>query len=930
MDGPRIERVFLGWPTRLLRTAAVALRERFNDLARVLIVTTGSGAARELQLEINAAIGSSTNTPRCVTVSSLLDALLPPTKRTAGKGLRLMAWERALRTISPERLARAFGAVGSGREATRRLAALLESVKHTLGAEGLTIADASVAIRDRGDQWERWEVMAELEELMVAALDGVGVRDADHERAVSLNTGRIRRIGDVSLVCVPELPAAAKRALVAGASRITPLVGATSDMSRMFDEFGCVIPSEWMSHHGAAQRAQVRIVNSPSDQCDAALEAIANENGRYGAKEILIGVPDTSIVAPLQERARRCGARVRHGAGGTVTMLGVDAFFAATEAFVETRSFRAFGTLVRHPAAHDFVSGRVLRAGDETPWLAEIDSYSIDHLPRSIDDGADQWRGSPARASVLESVRLSIWELLGGVLERDSERSLREWGEELLGVLRRLHDATSHREPPDLAGFIRAAEELTGVQGSVRLSAGDAIRVLRASVVNTNVPPEPDAGAIEAVGWLELAFDPAPMAVVLSVNEGILPRTSDASDSLLTPTTRAVLGLPGKDERAARDVYLLTLLGQTKERLTLIAARRDRSGEPLIPSRLLFACADDEVTRRAGIWADEAGSHARRRPPEPTPGPGTTSGFTIMPRVDLPTVESMGVTSFKDYLSSPYLFYLKHVARLTEFEEPTGELDAGMFGSLLHDCLMDLGRSPARGSTSEKEILDFLASRLEKRSTDLFGPSRPVSISLQLRMAMGRLRGFAGWQAQRARQGWVISHAEWSADTSGQRVVFRHGGVEMPLRGRIDRIDRHPQFGFALLDYKTQSTGTEPAKTHRSRSGWKDLQLPLYRHLAAGIIGGQPVTMGYVSMPQDAERVRLLEANWSTEDLASADDAAADVVRRVLKADFFDAGPRPEQHGIFGALLGLAHIGHVEGGSDPDAPPADHAERSLD
>ena len=128
-----------------------------------------------------------------------------------------------------------------------------------------------------------------------------------------------------------------------------------------------------------------------------------------------------------------------------------------------------------------------------------------------------------------------------------------------------------------------------------------------------------------------------------------------------------------------------------------------------------------------------------------------------------------------------------------------------------------------------------------------------------------------------------------------------------PGRGpRIDRIDRNRTKGeWAVLDYKTGLSVNPPEKAHRKGSGkdreWIDLQLPLYRRLLSGIVDGEGksvididlegpgqsrVRFGFVSLPQKVEGTEFMIAEWTPEDLASAEDAARDAVRRLRRASF--------------------------------------------
>jgi hypothetical protein len=187
----------------------------------------------------------------------------------------------------------------------------------------------------------------------------------------------------------------------------------------------------------------------------------------------------------------------------------------------------------------------------------------------------------------------------------------------------------------------------------------------------------------------------------------------------------------------------------------------------------------------------------------------------------------------------------------------------------------------------------------------------------------------------------------------------------MFLRGRIDRIDFQPSTGkWMIIDYKSSDTPSTPEKAHRRGQQWIDLQLPLYRHLAAGLeveasdtptrsaseglprsaseglpqsasegpgrwpllalrADMPPPGLAYIVLPKDISRIGIAIAEWTEEDLRSADRATADVVRNVRAEKFWPpVQPPPDfsedlapicQDGQFRAVLAAEA---AEGGAE--------------
>jgi hypothetical protein len=147
----------------------------------------------------------------------------------------------------------------------------------------------------------------------------------------------------------------------------------------------------------------------------------------------------------------------------------------------------------------------------------------------------------------------------------------------------------------------------------------------------------------------------------------------------------------------------------------------------------------------------------------------------------------------------------------------------------------------------------------------------------------------------------------------------------MLLRGKIDRIDFHPEGKIAIIDYKTGRV-TDPLKAHLHNDDWIKLQLPLYRHLAAELIEGRALELGYAGLPSAENESVWNTTSWDVEHLASADQCAIriiDEIRAFKPGDTVPLGEHPPNSGITGFISGERfETGGYEG--------MDEAEESLD
>jgi RecB family exonuclease len=360
---------------------------------------------------------------------------------------------------------------------------------------------------------------------------------------------------------------------------------------------------------------------------------------------------------------------------------------------------------------------------------------------------------------------------------------------------------------------------------------------------------------------------------------------------------------------------LSTLLA-SRQRIDLIVARRNVDGDPLAPSRLLFATDRETMAERARkFFAQPTSTHAL--PPlvgQLRPGCDVANLFVPPPVPLSEPVRELSVTAFRDYLACPYRFYLRRVLHLRAVDDTAEELDGALFGSLLHEVLQRFGNGPCRDSTNAGEIEEFLEHTLNELAAGEFGQRALASVLVQLAQMRLRLRAFAEKQALWAAASWRIEHTEVPA-AGHKETTLNVDGESLVLRGRIDRIDVNHETGErVILDYKSSDSGKSPEKVHQRSGQWVDLQLPLYRHLVRSLGMDGPVRLGYVLLPKDISNVDFCLAEWTEDDLVAADEVAYDVIRDIRAERFWPpTDPPPDfseefasicQDGVFEKRLG--------------------------
>ena len=91
---------------------------------------------------------------------------------------------------------------------------------------------------------------------------------------------------------------------------------------------------------------------------------------------------------------------------------------------------------------------------------------------------------------------------------------------------------------------------------------------------------------------------------------------------------------------------------------------------------------------------------------------------------------------------------------------------------------------------------------------------RPSAIvTAQLHQFRRRLHAFCQWQSAALADGWRIRDIEYDLDHANLNIA------DCRIRGRVDRVDEHPEFGLRIIDFKTSDRAQAPHKVHFDRNG---------------------------------------------------------------------------------------------------------------
>ena len=913
-----VARHFIDWTQPALPAAADWLVARASangalDLGQTIVIVPGARAGRRLlELLVERADAQSLvlTPPTITTEHGLPELLYQPKRPFASQLTQQLAWSAALQETPAGAREHLLPFPPEKGETTRWLALgdMLRRLHLELAADGLdfTSALAGAGRIDGFAEHDRWQALAEVQRRYLSKLDDLGLWDIQTARLVAIRQREPQTDCQIVLVGMVDLNRAQRQLLDLVADRVVALVFAPPEHTGRFDEHGCLIASEWGSCSLPIRGEQIDRVDGPADQAAAVTRFLASLGGKYRADQIVVGVPDERLAPVVARELTQAGVASRWIEARRLSDTGPYRLLKVAADYAERERFADLAALVRHPDAFDWLLGHMDLAalGGHDP-LSVLDEYSSQRVPASLDASRLAHEPELAAVAAIAGAAGQLTRMLSG-----GSRPLVEWAGAFRSLLAAVygHRVVDRDHPADriliesLDAIGAGLSELDQLPPTLVPKVGlrDAFDLALAPLAAEPIPPPVQANVVEILGWLELALDDAPALVVTSFNEGFVPK-SMVADAFLPNRLRRELGLLDNDRRYARDAYTTCVLAHSRARLRLVVGHRDVEGNPLVPSRLLFAADEETVVRRAREYFGDLPPSPPRRNLLASKVPPRASSALPIPKSVPPSkpADTFSVTEFRTYLACPYRYYLRHVVNLHPLADAQAELEPAAFGNLLHDVLQRFSRADdavrERSSGDPELVFGYLSNFLDALAAARFGLQhcRPA-VRVQIEQARARLRALAEWQAARTREGWRIVHGE---DTDQRRKLEASFRVDryttVKLLGRIDRIDFHPSSGtLAVLDYKTADSAAKPHQTHRDREGWIDLQLPLYRHLvgAAGLPAIDPrqcrLELGYILLPKDVQEVGLALAEWTADELAAADEVARHVIRQIRSGVF--------------------------------------------
>ena len=896
------------------------------DLREVAVVLPGRRAGRQLLVELELqgeAMGRRLVPPRTTTPSGLVD--LHP-----GRGHRRIA--------DPETW---LAAVTAGLEihpqteggAVRLLPADAGPLERRALAR--QIVDADRVVRDGARGWQ---------EVIDAAVE-LGGDEARHRGIAAVIRSATQRLATLGLESPEDAIDATIDAIASTASRpdtwparvvLLGVVDLSPRMRRLvvalagagvrvevlaivepealdrLDELGAVLPEAWDRDPPGPRLERIVVEAGMLDEAvalDERLDALAEVEDTGGRRldpdAVAVVLADESRGPVIGRELAGRGIDVHLAAGRPLSATPIARTIERLRDWCEQPDTHHLGDLLGDAAFGAAVRAGISSGDPEAAWVFLVSG----RMPVPV--RGEWWEDldRPPIEATLSATDELVRRLLGpfhpDVVGEDDRRPTSAWALDLLDLLDRV-DA----ELPSGAFGPETLEEVSEVVRAMasvpealdfEVTAAVALQMIVEAMSRVKLADPGGGAAIETIGWLEAPFDSASHLVVVGMHDAAVPGRID--DPVLPDRLRSRLGLEDERRRTARDRWVLgTILARDPD-AGFILSRRDLAGDPLVPSRLLFGVPSlDPREGSSSITPTEAMALAAkvRRVFGPAPrrrggdAVGSSFGRFDPPEpgsMDVPAPKVLSVTAFREFLASPYRFWLKRILGLDQRSPVGRELDARLFGIVLHDAVEAFGKDElerrrlGRPATTDVDVIHgAMLAGMDESMARLAGgeDAETAALRLQRRIIERRLRRGAEVEVARALDDWRIHAVEAQFDLA----LDIPGQEPQPITGRIDRIDHHPEHGWQLLDFKTSDKGDKPDKVHhRAATGdWYDLQLPLYRWAAPTILEGvdsDDIGTGYFAVGADLDRIGVLESDRIDGLQDDAMETAREVVRSI-------------------------------------------------
>ena len=360
--------------------------------------------------------------------------------------------------------------------------------------------------------------------------------------------------------------------------------------------------------------------------------------------------------------------------------------------------------------------------------------------------------------------------------------------------------------------LVRIKNSLTG--SNVDLTPEIFASLLRRTLQTLRIPfqGEPLQG-IQIMGILETRVLDFKNVLILSANDDTFPGNRMEGSSFIPYNLRYGYGLPTAQHHEGVFAYYFYRLLQRAERVDIAYCSNSddkRSGEP---SRYIYQLLY-ESQHELKFKPLQLQVNLSQTEPIKVDKKGAVAD-ALKEFLDTPSKKQLSPTSLYQYLECPLRFYFRSIAKLSQEEEITEEIDLPMFGTILHRT-MEFLYKPLKEETNPRTAISQINPQAVKEKT-----VQAINEKYLQESNVNEEEYNGNMILVRDVVTYYITHCILPFDSSMSRPDFTIEGTEVSVEcqfsfegadgqsykvtfaGKSDRIDRLEDDTLRIVDYKT-------------------------------------------------------------------------------------------------------------------------------
>ncbi|MCP4178178.1 MAG: PD-(D/E)XK nuclease family protein [bacterium] len=931
--------IFLDWKHPLLFSAAEKLllssSDGFIDLSNIIVVTPTTHSAHKFKYYLTKLLSEKNSglVPPKIVIPEYFISDNSIQKQKASYTESLLTWLSVFENTDIETLTSLFPTQPNKENRLNWNLNVINSITNltnSIAEAGFTISSVLNNQQETiVDDIERWFDLLKLENEYTKILETNDLTDPNLYKIISTNSPTISdEINKIIIVGVIDpLPIVINAwEKLSETISIETWIHAPESEQKSFDKWGRPIEANWSNRTIDIPNFEdnVHVVSPENIQhCFTKIfsNLTGNESNSVNLNITSIFTANNNLIPNIKEFFSKYDVMTSNPAGSEFTISKLFILIDNLYKFLLTKNYQTFANLLRTPDILNYFRYKNDNF-NVALLLTSLDQLQNKYLPETLDD-ISYMITSESRNSSKYSIKVNLLQTVyDDFLEFIEEAESELLSNFIHNFIEKIYNKRAFKSNnindsqfiDTLTTFNKVLNEFNESKIKINhLSITKQFNIFLNILKREKTYPESKLdGTLEIHGWLETQWTGSENIIITGMNDKYLPEGIQ-SDLFLPDSIKQKLGIRNINSRFCRDSYLLTALlkSHNPEKIHFIVNNFDTSGDPLKPSRLLFLTDGQKLISRLNklfSYTDEKSLSNTINDYSPS--------FTLKPaQKNIEPV--LYATDFRNYLSSPFIFYLKKALRMEKIDDRQNDIEPSYFGDMCHAILQKFSEEINLNKIKSLcDLQNILNEYTEKEIITRYGKNLSLPSIISTTSIKQRIIKSADQLLEDHQSGWRTIEIEkafsltidnhfikkWSDNT----IELKESYI---IKGKIDRIDKNIKTEeVRIIDYKTAEKAKQPDKVHFkaprnidkyseyskfSLEGksyyWLDLQLPIYYLMLknSGIDVGSNLICSYFNLPKIIAETGI--SSWDNIEsfIPSACSTIANIVINIEKKNFW-------------------------------------------